>query len=113
AVQKKMTFVRQMAGVLKRDNLFAHHHRIESMPPWQADIVISRAFSSLTDFVTLAGHHVAPDGVMLAMKGKDPKQEEAQLHEYTDSRVVKQAPLVVPARAAVRCLLHIKKGERK
>ena len=113
AVQKKMTFVRQMAGVLKRDNLFAHHHRIESMPPWQADIVISRAFSSLTDFVTLAGHHVAPDGVMLAMKGKDPKQEVAHLHQNTDWRVVKQEPLVVPDLAAERCLLHIKNEERK
>lgn len=113
AVQKKMTFVQQMAGVLKCRRLFAHHHRIESMPPWEADIVISRAFASLMDFVTLAGRHVASDGVMLAMKGKYPEQEVAHLHQHTDWRVIEQEPLVVPGLAAERCLLHIKNERRK
>lgn len=107
AVQKKMTFVQQMVGVLQRDNLFAHHQRIEAMPPFKADIVISRAFSSLIDFVELAGKHVAVDGVMLAMKGKEPEEEVRLLHAKTQWRVIKVEHLNVPELHAQRCVLHL------
>src|SRR3546814_8944806 len=40
AVEKKMAFVRQVSGVLRLRNLTAHHKRVESMPPYQADIVV-------------------------------------------------------------------------
>src|SRR5690606_18438334 len=50
AVEKKMAFVRQVSGVLRLPNLHAHHQRVESMPPYHADIVVSRAFASLADF---------------------------------------------------------------
>src|SRR5690606_12431453 len=67
AVEKKMAFVRQMAGVLALPNLTARHERIEAMQAMEADIVVSRAFASLVDFATLAGAHVRPGGQLLAM----------------------------------------------
>ena len=38
-------------------------------------MVISRAFSDLAEFVTLAGRHVAPGGRLAAMKGVYPYEE--------------------------------------
>src|SRR5690606_15724272 len=83
AVEKKMAFVRQVSGVLRLRNLQAHHQRVESMPPFQANIVVSRAFASLADFATLAGRHVAAEGHLVAMKGRDPEEEAEDLRQNT------------------------------
>ncbi len=105
AVQKKMAFVRQMAGVLKLPNLHATHARVEQLAPAQADLVISRAFASLADFATLAGRHVSPDGWLLAMKGQQPDEEAAALQQETNWRVSRLEPLHVPELDAQRCLV--------
>src|SRR3546814_4658082 len=68
AVEKKMAFVRQMSGVLRLPNLQAVHQRVETLAPYQADIVVSRAFASLIDFASLAGRHVAQNGHLLDRK---------------------------------------------
>ena len=39
------------------------------------DTIVARALSSLADFVAYAGHLCAPDGRLLAMKGKRPDEE--------------------------------------
>ena len=39
------------------------------------DTILARALSSLSDFVAYAGHLCAPDGRLLAMKGKRPDEE--------------------------------------
>ena len=44
------------------------------MPPWVVPC-ISRAFSSLADFINGSAHLLAPDGCLLAMKGKLPHDE--------------------------------------
>ncbi|MGB3741677.1 MAG: 16S rRNA (guanine(527)-N(7))-methyltransferase RsmG, partial [Castellaniella sp.] len=51
AVGKKTAFIRQAAGVLGLSNVRAVHGRIETLDSLQADIVVSRAFASLQDFV--------------------------------------------------------------
>ncbi|MBB5216363.1 16S rRNA (guanine(527)-N(7))-methyltransferase RsmG [Parapusillimonas granuli] len=105
AVEKKMAFVRQAAGVLGLGNLKAMHGRIETLPPFEADLVVSRAFASLLDFATLAGHHVASAGHLLAMKGQKPDDEIEALHSNTEWRVERLAPLSVPELDARRCLI--------
>nr|WP_237173318.1 16S rRNA (guanine(527)-N(7))-methyltransferase RsmG [Paracandidimonas lactea] len=105
AVEKKMAFVRQMAGTLHLPNLQAVHGRIEKLAPAQAYIVVSRAFASLADFASLAGRHVAPGGWLLAMKGVQPEEEIAELAKQTDWRVVNVVPLQVPELDAQRCLV--------
>ena len=54
-VEKKMTFVRQVSGVLKLTNLKAIHQRVELMQDESFNVVTSRAFATLEDFATLAG----------------------------------------------------------
>ncbi|WP_323018701.1 16S rRNA (guanine(527)-N(7))-methyltransferase RsmG [Castellaniella sp.] len=107
AVGKKTAFVRQAAGVLGLKNVQAVHGRIESLDSLQADVVISRAFASLGDFVRVAGHHRAPQGVMLAMKGQYPHEESQALESATDWAVKSWVALHVPGMDAQRCLLEL------
>jgi 16S rRNA (guanine527-N7)-methyltransferase len=108
AVDKKMAFVRQMAGTLGLSNLQASHQRVESMPERNAHIVISRAFASLLDFATLAGRHVADNGYLVAMKGQQPDEEIDRLHKETRWRVFNIEALAVPELDARRCLVWMR-----
>lgn len=110
AVEKKMAFVRQMSAVLSLPNLKAHHIRIEQAESFEADVVISRAFASLVDFVNLSEKHVAPTGQIIAMKAKHPTDEIAELETNTDWRVESILELAVPELNAERCLVYLKKG---
>src|SRR5690606_5669341 len=85
-VDTKATFIRYVAGVLRLRNLRSHHARVEKLPPFEADIVVSRAFASLAAFATLAGRHVAPQGWLLAMKGREPREEIEELSAATPWR---------------------------
>ncbi len=107
AVGKKTAFIRQAAGILGLKNVRAEHGRIESLDSLKADLVISRAFASLTDFVRIAAHHRAPGGTMLAMKGQDPVAERAALEADTDWSVKQVVELSVPEMDARRCLLEL------
>ncbi len=107
AVEKKMAFVRQVASVLRLPNLHAVHARIEALPPFQADIVISRAFASLADFATLAGSHVAGSGSLVAMKGREPIDEIDTLEQQTGWRPRHTQTLLVPELNAQRCLVWL------
>lgn len=111
AVEKKMAFVRQMAGSLKLPNLHAHHARIETLPPFDAQVVVSRAFASLEDFAQWSGIHVAAGGCLLAMKGRQPDDEIDALHRNTAWSVDKVEPLNVPDLDAQRCLVWISRKE--
>lgn len=113
AVEKKMAFVRQVSGSLKLANLHAHHARVESLPPFNAQVVVSRAFASLNDFANWSGRHVAASGVLLAMKGREPHEEIDALHEQTEWRVSAIEPLHVPALDAQRCLVWMSRKEIK
>lgn len=109
AVEKKMAFVRQMSAVLELPNLTATHRRVEVGDCYEADVVISRAFASLTDFVTLAGRHVSAQGCIMAMKGKQPEEEINQLEQETDWVVETIEALDVPELDAQRCLVYLKR----
>lgn len=107
AVGKKIAFIRQAAGVLGLKNVRAEHGRVESMDSLKADLVISRAFASLSDFVRVAAHHRACGGVMLAMKGQDPVAERAALQTDMGWFVKHAVELHVPEMDARRCLLEL------
>lgn len=80
ANHKKAAFLRQASIELDLSNVEVVNARVEE---WRApslyDTVISRAFSDLAEFATLAGRHVAEGGVLAAMKGVYPFEELAQL----------------------------------
>lgn len=110
-VEKKATFIRYVAGVLRLANLQAHHARVENLKPFAADIVVSRAFASLADFAILGGRHVGAHGTMLALKGREPTEEITELSEATSWRVARIDPLQVPELDAQRCLVWLRNKE--
>ena len=103
AVAKKTAFVRQVAGALALPNLHAVHARVEDLRAPPFDIITSRAFASLADFVALTRRHLAQGGAWMAMKGRLPDDEIAALPAEIDMFHVE--PLHVPGLAAQRCLV--------
>lgn len=107
AVQKKTAFVQQAAGILGLSNVRAVHGRIEAIEPLAADLVISRAFASLSDFVRISERHLGDSGMMLAMKGHFVDEEREDLERSTDWRIEQVLPLQVPELDAQRCLIRL------
>ncbi|HBT33556.1 MAG TPA: 16S rRNA (guanine(527)-N(7))-methyltransferase RsmG [Pusillimonas sp.] len=108
AVEKKTAFIRQLRGILKLENLQACHGRIEELDSFKADIIVSRAFASLRDFVTLSSAHLKPDGIFIAMKGLVPEKEIQDLALHTTWKVWHIDTLGVPDLNAQRCLVWIR-----
>ena len=71
--QKKSAFLRQAAIELRLANVEVHEGRVEAWRPQALfDVVISRAFAALDEFVVACRHLVAPHGVLAAMRGAAP-----------------------------------------
>ena len=66
AVGKKAAFIRQVAVELRLRNLAAEHARVESLKAVGFDLITSRAFASLADFVSLTRKLLAAEGVWAA-----------------------------------------------
>ncbi len=105
-VGKKAAFIRQAAGELGLRNLHAAHARVEALPGPPFDVITSRAFASLPDFVRLTRSLLAPGGVWLAMKGRRPDDELSALPADID--VFHVEPLAVPGLDAERCLIWMR-----
>lgn len=107
---KKASFLRQAKVELGIANLEVVCGRAEQYHPDALfDIVISRAFSDLAEFISLTRHLCAPDGVWMAMKGVYPYDELAQV-KATRAQVV---PLQVPGLQAQRHLVFLKNQNLK
>ena len=104
---KKTTFLAQAKAELGLANIRIETGRVESYRPSRLfDIVVSRAFSELSDFVTQARHLVTQDGVMLAMKGVYPFDE---ISRVPNTHVVSKVDeLHVPLLDAKRHLVTLK-----
>jgi len=104
-VAKKAAFVQQVAVSLKLSNLRGIHARVEKLTD-RYDVVSSRAFASLVDFVTWSGAALAEQGVWMAMKGKHPADEMGALPDSVKVFHVEQ--LDVPGLDAERCIVWMK-----
>lgn len=104
SVAKKTAFLLQVRAELGLNNLNVVTGRVEDFRPETGfDVITSRAFSSLRDFVALTRHLRKPGGCWLAMKGVYP-QEEVDLLPH-DVKVSADHTLVVPGLDASRHLM--------
>lgn len=106
-VAKKAAFIQQVAVSLKLPNLRGIHARVENLTDTY-DVVSSRAFAALADFVNWSAHALAGQGVWMAMKGKHPADELAALP--TSAQVFHVEQLVVPGLGAERCIVWMRHG---
>jgi 16S rRNA (guanine527-N7)-methyltransferase len=106
AVDKKAAFQRQAAAELALTNIRVEGRRVEDVVlEGGADTVVSRAFSSLADFVNLTRHLLKPGGQWAAMKGRRPQDEIDALPDGV--RVREIVELKVPGLNAERCIVLI------
>lgn len=106
---KKTRFLFQAKLALKLKNITIENCRIEHYQSnQQIDIVLSRAFSSLSDMANKSAHLLAEDGFLLAMKGRYPEQEIDELTE--GFLVAKVNKLQIPGEDAERHLVEIRRS---
>ncbi|UEQ04261.1 16S rRNA (guanine(527)-N(7))-methyltransferase RsmG [Halomonas profundus] len=100
---KKVRFQRQAVMELGLENVTPVQARVEQFEAAAFDQVISRAFASLVDFVTLTRQLPSADGQWLAMKGPGADDELRDLP--AGIRLYQRHLLEVPFEAAQRQLL--------
>jgi 16S rRNA (guanine527-N7)-methyltransferase len=105
-VGKKAAFVQQVANELRLPQLRGVHARVEEMKAEPFDVITSRAFASLLDFVQLTRMHLKPGGVWMALKGKHPQDEIDALP--ADIEVFQVEQLTVPGLDAERCIVWMR-----
>lgn len=108
-VGKKTAFVRHVTAELALCNVQAEHARVEALRTGPFDVILSRAFSSLADFVRLTAPHLTHAGLWLAMKGKSPDDELSAVPAIAE--VFHVEPLRVPGLDAQRCLIWIRRRQ--
>ncbi|WP_413520077.1 16S rRNA (guanine(527)-N(7))-methyltransferase RsmG [Psychrobacter glacincola] len=102
--QKKIRFIKQVSSELGLSNMQPIASRIEAYEA-SYDVVTSRAFASLIDFVAVAQPRLADNGYLCAMKGKVPSEEE--LHALSSDWQFKTIKLNVPRLHDSRHLIEL------
>lgn len=109
SIAKKTAFLSQAKAELGLGNLTVVTGRVEDYHPEMGfDVVTSRAFSDLREFVMLTRHLLKPSGRWLAMKGLYPNEEIAVLPE--EVRVSADYVLAVPGLEATRYLIVLERA---
>jgi 16S rRNA (guanine527-N7)-methyltransferase len=106
-VHKKTAFLRQVQAELGLDNVRVQTGRVEQLQveaPF--DVITSRAFAELADFINWSAHLLAPGGCFIAMKGIMPQQEIGSLPPGW--QVASVTPLSVPGLDAERHLIIVR-----
>jgi len=73
ATRKKVSFLNHVIRQLHLECIAAIHSRIENLQQKREgrfDVIVSRAFSSLDDFIEISLPLLAPEGMLMAFKGR-------------------------------------------
>jgi 16S rRNA (guanine527-N7)-methyltransferase len=103
---KKTRFLNQVKMDLALHNVRVEHQRVELFQPEQLfSVITSRAFASLSDMVQGCEHLLAPQGRILAMKGKVLEPEMADIEHRAQCKAL--IPLQVPGDIGERHLIEL------
>ncbi|QQU05675.1 16S rRNA (guanine(527)-N(7))-methyltransferase RsmG [Moraxella osloensis] len=103
--QKKIRFIKQVGSELGLKNLTPVASRIEAHAG-SYQVITSRAFASLVDFVTHSQSKLADNGIICAMKGVEPVEEiQALQNEWQINTQV----LTVPELHESRHLIYLQR----
>jgi 16S rRNA (guanine527-N7)-methyltransferase len=108
-VHKKTAFLTQVKAQLGLANVTVYTARVEQLQaPQLFDVITSRAFADLSDFVNWAGHHLEEGGRFIALKGTAPADEQQRVPAPWQVREVRA--IRVPGLEAERHLVFIEKA---
>jgi len=108
-VHKKTAFLTQVKAELGLSNVTVYTARVEQLQVSDKfDVITSRAFADLSDFVNWSSHLLADGGRYIALKGVAPKDEQERLPAAW--QVTGVEPLQVPRLGAERHLVHIQRS---
>jgi len=103
--QKKIRFIKQVASELGLKNLTPVASRIEAHAG-SYQVITSRAFASLVDFVTHSQSKLADNGIICAMKGIEPVDE---IHALQNEWQINTQVLSVPQLHESRHLIYLQR----
>ena len=116
AVAKKISFQKHVVRTLKLPNFTALHARLEDLPQHSTlpsfDWIVSRAFSSLQDMLSLAEPLLALNGQVIAMKGAgglDELADSEKIIKEAGFECLKTEQMQLPQSKARRSLLFFSK----
>lgn len=108
-VHKKTAFLTQVKAELSLTNVTVYTARVEQLQVSDKfDVITSRAFADLSDFVNWSHHLLADGGRYIALKGVAPKDEQERLP--AEWKVTGLEPLQVPRLGAERHLVYIERS---
>lgn len=108
-VHKKTAFLTQVKAELGLSNVSVYTGRVEQLQVSEKfDVITSRAFAELADFVNWSGHLLADGGQFIALKGIDPELEKQNLASGWQVKQVQA--LRVPQLDAARHLIFIQRS---
>jgi 16S rRNA (guanine527-N7)-methyltransferase len=108
-VHKKTAFLTQVKAELGLSNVTVYTARVEQLEvPEKFDVITSRAFADLSDFVNWSGHLLARGGRFIALKGVAPPDEQERIPG--DWKVSEVRALQVPRLGAERHLVFIERS---
>jgi 16S rRNA (guanine527-N7)-methyltransferase len=112
-VHKKTAFLTQVKAELGLTNVTVYTKRVEQLEvkaagaPEPFDVITSRAFADLSDFVNWSGHLLADGGQFIALKGVAATDEQQRVP--APWKITELRPLKVPKLDAERHLVFIAK----
>ncbi|RZT05641.1 16S rRNA (guanine527-N7)-methyltransferase [Duganella sp. CF402] len=105
-VHKKTAFLNQVKAELELGNVTVYTKKVQELEvKTKFDVITSRAFADLSDFVNWSGHLLQEGGRFIALKGTAPAEERERLP--APWKVQKLEPLAVPGLDAERHLVFI------
>jgi 16S rRNA (guanine527-N7)-methyltransferase len=108
-VHKKTAFLKQVKAELALANVTVYTAKVQDVQvPKQFDVITSRAFADLSDFVNWSGQLLAEGGKFIALKGVAPPDEQERLPG--EWKVSELRPLTVPGLDAERHLVFIERS---
>ncbi|WUR16357.1 16S rRNA (guanine(527)-N(7))-methyltransferase RsmG [[Empedobacter] haloabium] len=113
-VHKKTAFLTQVKVELGLANVTVYTKKVQDLHVKQPfDVITSRAFADLSDFIEWSRHLLAEDGRFIALKGTAPEDERARLQERLqgDWKVQDLQALRVPGLDAERHLVFVQRAE--
>jgi len=107
-VHKKTAFLTQVKAELGLANTTVHTMKVQDLQVSDKfDVITSRAFADLSDFVNWSGHLLGDGGRFIALKGVAPSEERERLPQ--EWKVSGLQPLQVPRLGAERHLVFIER----